>query len=145
MRVLALGGVGGMGRHACRIAASLDRVGDLVVADLDAGRAAALAASIGAPARGCRLDVTDEKSLTAALRKADAVINTVGPFFRLGVPVLRAAITAGCHRCSDTPPAPGRAAGQPVANAGSAGPGGESHSVTSAGQRQRASTRRSDR
>jgi saccharopine dehydrogenase-like NADP-dependent oxidoreductase len=107
MRVLAVGGAGGMGRHACRIAASLNRIDDLVVTDLDEGRAAAFAATIGPPARAFGLDVTDEKPLLAALREADAVINTAGPFFRFGVPVLRAAIMAGCDYldiCDDWEP-----------------------------------------
>jgi saccharopine dehydrogenase-like NADP-dependent oxidoreductase len=107
LRVLALGGAGGMGRHACRVAASLDRVDDLAVTDLDEARAAAFAASIGPPARSFRLDVTDEASLLTALGAADVVINTTGPFFRFGVPVLRAAIAAGCNYldiCDDWEP-----------------------------------------
>ncbi|MBW1879096.1 MAG: saccharopine dehydrogenase NADP-binding domain-containing protein, partial [Deltaproteobacteria bacterium] len=41
------------------------------------------------------------------LSEADVVVNTVGPYFRFGVPVLRAAIEAGCHYldiCDDWEP-----------------------------------------
>ena len=35
MRVLAVGGAGGMGRHACRAVTGLDGVDELVITDLD--------------------------------------------------------------------------------------------------------------
>jgi saccharopine dehydrogenase-like NADP-dependent oxidoreductase len=107
MRVLAVGGTGGMGRYACQIVASLDDIDDLVVTDLDEGRASAFAARIGPPARASRLDVTDELSLKSAMRDVDLVINTVGPFFRFGVLILRAAVTVGCDYvdiCDDWEP-----------------------------------------
>ncbi|WP_018655511.1 saccharopine dehydrogenase family protein [Actinomadura flavalba] len=46
--------------------------------------------------RALGLDVRDVVALAAAMRGVDVVVNTVGPFFRFGVPVLRAAIAAGC-------------------------------------------------
>lgn len=106
MRVLALGGSGGMGRHACRVAAGF-RVDELVIADIDGGRADRLAAELGPPAASLALDVTDEAGLTSALARADVVVNTIGPFFRFGLPVLTAALRAGCHYldiCDDWEP-----------------------------------------
>lgn len=96
MKVVVLG-AGGMGRYAARTAAGFDFVDELVVADLDATAAARLAEELGAGARGVRVDVTDEADLATLLRGAGAVLNTVGPFFRLGPPVLRAAIAARCQ------------------------------------------------
>lgn len=96
MKVVVLG-AGGMGRYAATTAAAFDFVDDLVVADLDAEAAARVAAGSGPKASAQRADVTDESGLVRLLSGAGAVLNTVGPFFRLGPPVLRAAIRAGCH------------------------------------------------
>lgn len=96
MKVIVLGS-GGMGRYAATTVARFDFVDDLVVADLDGAAASAAAASYGAKARGVAVDVRDEAALARLFSGAGAVLNTVGPFFRLGPPVLRAAITAGVH------------------------------------------------
>lgn len=96
MKLVVLG-AGGMGRYAARTAAGFDFVDELVVADLDATAAGRLAEELAPGARGVRVDVTDATELAALFGGADAVLNTVGPFFRLGPPVLRAAIDAGCH------------------------------------------------
>ena len=96
MKVVVLG-AGGMGRYAARTAAGFDFVEELVVADLDAAAAQGLADELGPAARGLHVDVSDGAELTALFEGSDAVLNTVGPFFRLGPPVLHAAIAAGCH------------------------------------------------
>jgi saccharopine dehydrogenase-like NADP-dependent oxidoreductase len=96
MRVIALG-AGGMGRYAARTAVTFDFVDELVVADLDVAAATRCAGTLGAKARAAAVDVTNETALLRLFSGAGAVLNTVGPFFRLGPPVLRAAITAGCH------------------------------------------------
>lgn len=111
MKLLALGGAGAMGRVSARVAAALPGVHELVVADrdLDAARraAAALAAAAPVPVRASRVDVTDGPGLHAALADADAVLNTVGPYYRYGLDVLRAAIRTGTHYldiCDDWEP-----------------------------------------
>lgn len=96
LRVVALGGPGGMGRYAARTAAALDCVGRVVVADRDGAAAQRFADTLGPKARAATIDVTDTPALVALLARADVVLNTVGPFFRFGPPVLRAAIQAGC-------------------------------------------------
>lgn len=99
MKVLALGGAGATGRVAARIAATLPGVHELVIADRDlptARRTAALLATgTAVPVRALRVDVTDATGLHAALAEADVVLNTVGPYYRFGLDVLRAAIRAG--------------------------------------------------
>ena len=96
MKVIVLG-AGGMGRYAAVTAARLDGVSEVVVGDLDGGAARAAATSLGTAARGEVVDVRDEAALVRLFAGAAAVLNTVGPFFRLGPPVLRAAIAAGVH------------------------------------------------
>jgi short subunit dehydrogenase-like uncharacterized protein len=47
-------------------------------------------------------DIGDHDALEAAFAGADAVVNTAGPFARLGAPVMRAAIAAGAHYVDTT-------------------------------------------
>ncbi len=96
MKVVVLG-AGGMGRYAARTAAGFDFVDDLVVADLDTTAAMRVAATLGRKASATGIDVTDEAALARLLSEAGVVLNTVGPFFRFGPPVLHAAIRARCH------------------------------------------------
>ncbi|WP_229929047.1 saccharopine dehydrogenase family protein [Kitasatospora xanthocidica] len=98
MKVLALGGAGATGRVAARVAAALPGVRELVIADRDlpAARrtAAALATTTAVPVRALGVDVTDGTALDTAFADADLVLNTVGPYYRFGLDVLRAAIRA---------------------------------------------------
>ena len=110
MRILALGGPGAMGAVAVRLAAQLPGVDEIVVADRDSVAAQRLCeeladATVGVSA--AQVDVTDDTALRHALEPADVVVNTVGPYYRFGVPVLRAAIAAGTHYidiCDDWEP-----------------------------------------
>jgi saccharopine dehydrogenase-like NADP-dependent oxidoreductase len=86
-----------MGRYAAKTAVSFDFVERLTVADLDEYAAGRLASTLGPQARAAGVDVTDAVALERLLAGTDAVLNTVGPFFRFGPPVLRAAIRARCH------------------------------------------------
>lgn len=96
MKVVVLG-AGGMGRYAAMTAARLAGVSEVVIGDLSAAAAAETAAAIGGAARSEAVDVRDENALVSLFAGATAVLNTVGPFFRLGPPVLRAAIAARVH------------------------------------------------
>ncbi|MFF5204389.1 saccharopine dehydrogenase family protein [Streptosporangium sp. NPDC000396] len=110
MKVLALGGPGAMGAVAVRVAATLPGVREIVVADRDLTAAQQLVrklAGTGARMRPLQVDVTDADALHAALAPADVVLNTVGPYYRFGLTVLRAAITARTHYldiCDDWEP-----------------------------------------
>lgn len=107
MKVVALGGPGGVGRPAATLAAGFDFVEQLIVADRDGTAARGLAHELGAPVRAATIDVTDGDGLRRLLQDADVVLNTVGPSFRFGVPILQAAIDAGCHYldvCDDWEP-----------------------------------------
>ncbi|MFD0360041.1 saccharopine dehydrogenase family protein [Nocardia sp. GCM10030253] len=110
MKVLALGGCGAMGAMAVRTAATLRGVHEIVVADRDLAAAQALAhelADSGADAHACRVDVTDRAALHRVFAEADVVLNTVGPYYRFGLSVLRAAIDTGTHYldiCDDWEP-----------------------------------------
>ncbi|ANN18773.1 saccharopine dehydrogenase [Amycolatopsis orientalis] len=107
MRVLALGGAGEMGAAAAAVLAAAGSVTEVVIADRDLSRATAVADSLGAKVSARRSDATDHAGLVTAMKRFDLVVNTVGPFFRFGVPVLTAAIEAGCDYidiCDDPEP-----------------------------------------
>lgn len=97
LRVIVVGGAGGMGRWAVRSIAQLGSASVLTVADLDAERAQTLCAEVGDPAVALRLDVTDRAGLLEAFGSHDVVVNTMGPFATFVRPIVSAAIDAGCH------------------------------------------------
>ena len=96
MKVLALGGSGGMGRFAVETSMRFENIDEITVADINADAAIAFAASMNEKVKGIGLNVTDIDGLKAQMRQADIVINTVGPFFKYGPPILEAALDSGC-------------------------------------------------
>src|SRR5918998_4906105 len=109
MKVVALGGAGAMGIAAVRKAVQIGGIDEIVIADRD-DTAATLAAELdttGVAVRARRVDVTDAAAMRAVLDDADVVMNTVGPYYRFGLGVLRAAIDTGTHYidiCDDWEP-----------------------------------------
>ena len=107
MRVLAIGGGGGMGRHAVSLIQSFDAVIEITVADLNESSANSFAAEMNSKVSALGLDVNDSEAMSRAMQNADIVINTSGPFYRFGVPILQAAINEGCDYldiCDDWEP-----------------------------------------
>ena len=97
MKVLALGGSGGMGRFAVETCMEFENISEVIVADINEEAAIAFSHSMNQKVSGLGLDVTDLNALKKAMKSADVVINTVGPFFKYGPPILEAAIETGCH------------------------------------------------
>lgn len=86
-----------MGATASRQLAATGGVDEVCIADRDGDRAAALAASLAAaPARvsSAAVDLLDGAATRTLLAGRDLVLNCAGPFFRLGVPTLEAALDA---------------------------------------------------
>ena len=109
--VIVLGGAGEMGRKAVSIISNFGNIGELVVADFDLASAEKIVAKNAAeakmPLKAVSVDVTDSEQLISLLEGNDIVLNMTGPFYRLGMPVLEAAIAAGCHYldiCDDWEP-----------------------------------------
>lgn len=95
-RVVVLGGCGGIGGVATRCLVADPAFDEVVVADVRADEAVALATSFGAPGvRGAAVDATSPAALRAVLAGADLAVSCIGPFYRFGAPVLAAAIDAG--------------------------------------------------
>ncbi len=107
MRVLAIGGSGGMGRHAVSLIQTFGSVLEIIVADLNESSANIFAEEMNSKVSAIGLDVNDTEAMCRAMRKADIVINTSGPFYRFGKPILQAAINEGCNYldiCDDWEP-----------------------------------------
>ena len=107
MRVLAIGGSGGMGRHAVSLIQSFGSVIEIIVADLNESSANSFAAEMNSKVSAIGLDVNDTEAMRRAMQNVDIVINTSGPFYRFGVPILQAAINEGCNYldiCDDWEP-----------------------------------------
>ena len=107
MKVLAIGGSGGMGRYAVAAMQDFDTVERIVVADLNVESAGRFVAQLNDKVSAIGLDVSDTIAMREAMADADLVVNTAGPFYRFGVPILQAAIDENCHYidiCDDWAP-----------------------------------------
>ncbi|RDE12181.1 MAG: saccharopine dehydrogenase [Candidatus Thorarchaeota archaeon] len=94
-RVTVLGGCGAVGSFAVRTLVDLHDFSEVIIADIDANKATSLVKSLRS---GCvsaqRVDVLDHASLLRMLKDSDVVLNCVGPFYKFGPPILKAAIEA---------------------------------------------------
>jgi lysine 6-dehydrogenase len=98
MNIVVLGGGGAMGRAAVIHISRLAGVTSLIVADRDLASAEAASDAVagGALTTSARpVDVSVPEQLADVIAGSDLVVNTVGPFYRFGMPVLEAAIAAG--------------------------------------------------
>ena len=108
MRILILGGSGGMGRFASSAVAKFDNFDSLIIADLNEEAAKKFAASLdNEKISGIGIDVTDEILLKKMLSQNDVVLNLTGPFFKFAYPILKLALEEDCHYldiCDDWEP-----------------------------------------
>ncbi len=107
MKVIILGGCGGMGRYASKTISSFDQIQVLTIADLNKDDAEEFADQLGPHVSGIGLNINDKKLLHETLKSFDIVINTVGPFFRYGYEVLKTSLDTDCHYmdiCDDWEP-----------------------------------------
>ncbi len=98
MKCIVLGGAGGMGATASRQLAATPGLDELVVADRDGAAAARIAGEIaatGVVVTSRTVDLLDAAATRTLLAGASLAVNCAGPFFRLGIPTLEAAIDAG--------------------------------------------------
>ena len=109
--VAILGGAGEMGRTAVSIISQFEQIGELIVADADEEEAKAVVSknleSSKTRMRAQFVDVRDSEQLYSFLSDVTVVLNAVGPFYKFGVDVLKAAIACGCHYidiCDDWEP-----------------------------------------
>lgn len=92
MKVLVLGGCGGMGRCAVDTLLTFAEVSSVVVGDINLRAAQAQIDSYGDRVSAVKVDVSNPDSLANALAGVDLAMNAVGPFYRFGRNTLQACI-----------------------------------------------------
>jgi lysine 6-dehydrogenase len=96
MRACVLGAAGTIGPAIARDLALSEEVEDLLLLDLDGGRAAAVAEGIGSGAvRAGAADASDPAALAKSLNGADVVVNSAS--YRLNLKVMEACVRACAH------------------------------------------------
>ena len=107
MKILAIGGCGSMGRYAMSAAQNYDSIDKIIIADINYKTAEDFAASLYQKVSAIQLDANDANALNKAMEHIDIVVNTCGPYFKFGAPILEAAISSGCNYvdiCDDWEP-----------------------------------------
>ncbi len=95
-RIAVIGGAGDMGRHAVRALVRMDTADSIVVADIDGEKAERFCSEFDGTVTAAAVDVTDATAVAQLFAETDVVLNTMGPFARFALPLMEAAITAGC-------------------------------------------------
>jgi len=95
MRVLIIGGVGGMGQGVARDLIKQERITQVILADLypDPERVSKKLKESEKTSL-IKMDVMDHSAMVKAFKEVDVVINTAGPFYKTAVPVAKAAVEA---------------------------------------------------
>ena len=107
MKILAIGGCGSMGRYAIKAAQNFSSVNQIIIADINKESAESFAASLNEKVSAIQLDVNDSNALKQAMKDINIVVNTCGPYFKFGAPILKASIASGCNYidiCDDWEP-----------------------------------------
>ena len=107
MKILAIGGCGSMGRYAMRAIQNYSAIEEIIIADINKETAEVFADSLNHKVSAIRLDVNDASALKQAMEHINIVVNTCGPYFKFGAPILSAAISSGCNYidiCDDWEP-----------------------------------------
>lgn len=98
MKVLILGGAGGMALGGATYLVRYDDVSSVVLSDINLEAANKMAAVLDSPkVSTMQLDVLDKEKLIETAQKFDVVLNCVGPFTKFGVPILETIIEAGVN------------------------------------------------
>ncbi len=95
MKVLVVGGTGGMGQGAARDLIKQEKIDKVILGDIniDLDRVQdKLKASDKISLR--KIDVNDHQGLVGIIREVDVVVNCAGPFYKTAVAVARAAVEA---------------------------------------------------
>ena len=96
MRVLILGGAGIIGSEVAEHIVKYPDVDEVILGDILVDKAEKLASKMK-KAKALKVDVTDRPSLIAQMQKADVVVGCVGPYYKFGVPIVKAAVEAGVN------------------------------------------------
>jgi len=93
-KIVVLGGSGAVGRVAVRTLAGQELFTEVVAADINLAAARKVAAAAGKKVIAKKVDALNQKSLKAAIKGADLVLNCTGPFYKFALPVLKTVIAS---------------------------------------------------
>lgn len=96
-KILVLGGAGHIGSVIVSELHSLDPTAEITIADKNVEKAKEIAETVGSNIKILHIDATAEDSLINAIKKFDVAVSALGPFHKFGVPVLKAALSAGVN------------------------------------------------
>ncbi len=95
MKVLVLGGTGGMGQGVARDLIKQDRIEKVVLGDINVDPARVQEKLRASPKVSLvRTDVNDHAGMVGEIKGVDVVVNCAGPFYKTAVAVARAAVEA---------------------------------------------------
>ena len=92
MKILALGGSGGMGRFAVRSLINHEKIKKIFVADINAPSAKTFASNFDNKVESLELDIKNNEALKNEMSKVDIVVNSTGSFFKFGLLILKSFI-----------------------------------------------------
>jgi saccharopine dehydrogenase-like NADP-dependent oxidoreductase len=92
LKVLIVGGAGHIGSHITREIREYKKDWEIIIGDINYDAASELAEEIGGNTSALKVDAQDIDDMASKFRGLDIVIGAVGPFYRYGVPMLKAAI-----------------------------------------------------
>lgn len=95
MRVLILGGAGAIGSEAAEILAGYPEE-EIILGDIAIDKAEKIARKVK-NARAVKIDVTNRPALIELMQKADVVASCVGPYYKFGISIVKAAVEAGVN------------------------------------------------
>jgi len=95
MRVLVLGGTGGMGQGVARDLIKQQPIQKVILGDINVDPARVQEKlRTSEKVSLTKIDVNDHNGLVRTIREADVIINCAGPFYKTAVPVAKAAVEA---------------------------------------------------
>ncbi len=95
MKVLVVGGTGGMGQGVARDLIKQERIETVTLGDINIDPERVQEKLKASPKVSLiKIDVNDHAGMVAAIKAADVVVNCAGPFYKTAVAVARAAVEA---------------------------------------------------
>lgn len=96
MRVLVLGGAGVIGSEVAEYLDKEKEVTEVILGDILVDKAEKIAKRLK-KTRAVKVNVMDKPALIAEMKKVDVVVGCVGPFYKFGIPIIKAAVEAGVN------------------------------------------------
>lgn len=95
MKIIILGGAGGMGSGAAQLLLHYPKIEKITLADIDLEKVETMRQEIDSTIIDTQvIDVRDHDALVNVLKDYDVVLNTVGPYVHFAIPILKASMEA---------------------------------------------------